>query len=87
MTKTVKFVSIQQVGRSYNGGLYFNNLFGTFEIIKYHDGYGIYLEFGTNHKNYYNRVYDFIAKELIKAVENNFCWQLQNIMLYLIQQI
>lgn len=73
MTKTVKFVSIQEVGRSYNGGFYFNNMFGTFEIIKYHDGYGIYLEFDKNHKNYYNRVYNFIAEQLIKAVENNFC--------------
>lgn len=88
MTKTVEFVSIQQVGWSYNGGFYINGIFGIFDILVVpNKDIEISLDFGKHTKNYH-RVTKLVTNELIKAVENNFyCWQSQNIMLYLIQQI
>lgn len=71
MTKTVKFVSIQQVGWSYNGGFYINGIFGIFDILVTRDKYRVILEF-EGHKHKYPRVTDFITRELKKAVDNKF---------------
>lgn len=72
MTKTVEFVSIQQVGWSYNGGFYINGIFGIFDILLIpNKDVDVCLEF-EGHKHKYPRVTDFITRELKKAVDNKF---------------
>lgn len=73
MTKIVEFVSIQEVGWSYNGGFYVNGIFGIFHILIIPNrDIEVCLDFGKNHTKNYPRITKLVTNELIKAVENNF---------------